>query len=122
MEYICYKRFRGKGIEGAFNLPYGTRAAEYKGFLFAPDKRCICAVTSENGWEHFRPATEEGEQRQALLEGLCRCFESGKGDLDGLYELAVTPETRNYYWKNLLRTLPTEKLEQVWRANMKERG
>ena len=28
MEYIVYKRFRGNGIDGAFNLRYGTVVSE----------------------------------------------------------------------------------------------
>ena len=58
MAYITYKRFKGEGIGGYFNLPYGTIVTERDGFLFAKDSRCICAVTSENGWNHFRPNTE----------------------------------------------------------------
>ena len=63
MEYIVYKRFRGNGIDGAFNLRYGTVVSEIEGFLFAEDGRRICAATSENGWEHFRPNTQEGAER-----------------------------------------------------------
>ena len=33
MEYIVYKRFRGAGIDGEFNLRYGTVVSEIKGFL-----------------------------------------------------------------------------------------
>ena len=60
MEYIVYRRFKAEGIDGAFNLRYGTTVTERGGFLFAADGRRICAVTSENGWEHFRPNTPEG--------------------------------------------------------------
>ena len=63
MEYIGYKRFKTAGIDGAFNLRYGTTVAERDGFLFAADGRKICAATSENGLEHFRPSKL---QRQAV--------------------------------------------------------
>ena len=33
MEYIVYKRFRGNGIDGEFNLRYGTAVSEIEGFL-----------------------------------------------------------------------------------------
>ena len=122
MEYITYKRFKGKGIGGEFNLAYGTRVTEYKGFLFTQEGRCICASSSENGWGHFRPATEIGAHRQAMLEDLYRCFERGEGDLNDLLKTAVTSETRNFYWRDLLRKLPTDKLERVWRENIRQGG
>lgn len=75
MEYIVYKRFRGNGIDGEFNLRYGTAVSEIEGFLFAADGRRICAATSENGWEHFRQNTPEGAMRQEMLERLYRWYE-----------------------------------------------
>ena len=48
MEYITYKRFKTTGIDGIFNLSYGTVVNEVNGFLYANDGRRICAVTSEN--------------------------------------------------------------------------
>ena len=53
MEYVVYRRFKAEGIDGAFNLRYGTTVTERDGFLFAADGRKICAATSENGWEQF---------------------------------------------------------------------
>ena len=70
MEYVVYRRFKAEGIDGAFNLRYGTTVTERDGFLFAADGRKICAATSENGWEHFRPNTPEGAYRQKMLDGL----------------------------------------------------
>lgn len=69
MEYVVYRRFKAEGIDGAFNLRYGTTVTERDGFLFAADGRKICAATSENGWEHFRPNTPEGAYRQKMLDG-----------------------------------------------------
>lgn len=117
MEYITYKRFKGKGIGGNFNIPLGTVIHEYNGYLFAPDKRCICAVTSENGWNHFRQNTFEGARRQELLNKLYAYYESGKGNAQEVTKL-ITTETQNTYWKNLLRTLPTNGLEQYFREHI----
>ena len=78
MEYIVYRRFKAEGIDGAFNLRYGTTVTERDGFLFAADGRKICAATSENGWEHFRPNTPEGAYRQKMRVGL-RPVEMGGG-------------------------------------------
>lgn len=115
MDHITYKRFRGNGIDGFFNLRFGTVVREIDGFLYAQDGRCICAVTSENGWGHFRPNTPEGERRQNMLDELYRYYESGRGDAaDFAEENWLGAE--NLYWKNLLRTMPTEKLEQFYNA------
>ena len=112
MDYIVYKRFRGKGIGGDFNLPYGTLVTENGGFLFAPDGRQICAVTSENGWEHFRPNTDEGAYRQEMLAALYQWYnKNGCGD-DFADE--KWPNIENGYWKNRLRTASTERLRQIY--------
>ena len=113
MEYIVYKRFKTEGIDGAFNLRYGTTVTERDGFLFAADGRKICAATSENGWEHFRPNTQEGAERQKMLNDLYRWYtKNGCGD-DFADE--KWPTQQNGYWKNRLRTAPTERLEEICR-------
>ena len=112
MDYIVYKRFKGKGIGGDFNLPYGTVVAEHNGFLSASDGRQICAVTSENGWEHFRPNTPEGAYRQEMLAALYQWYnKNGCGD-DFADE--KWPNIENGYWKNRLRTATTERLRQIY--------
>ena len=112
MEYIVYKRFRGNGIDGQFNLRYGTGVSEIEGFLFAADGRRICATTSENGWEHFRPNTQEGAERQKMLNDLYRWYtKNGCGEdfTDDKW-----PGQENGYWKNRLRTASTERLEKIY--------
>ena len=112
MDYIVYKRFRGKGIGGDFNLPYGTIVAEHNGYLIAPDGRKICAATSENGWEHFRLNTDEGAYRQEMLAALYQWYnKNGCGD-DFADE--KWPNIENGYWKNRLRTASTERLRQIY--------
>ncbi len=110
MEYIVYKRFKGKGIGGDFNLRYGTILTENGGFLHAPDGRGICAVTSENAWEHFRPNTAEGAYRQKLLDRLYKYYIAGRGDMAADFSADKFPDADNYYWKNLLRTMKTPEL------------
>ena len=113
MEYIVYRRFKADGIDGAFNLRYGTLVTEQDGFLFAADGRKICAATSENGWEHFRPNTPEGVYRQEMLAALYQLYgKNGCGD-DFADEKWQTQQ--NGYWKNRLRTAPTERLEEICR-------
>lgn len=110
MEYITYKRFKGRGIGGDFNLPHGTLLQERDGYLCTPDGRTVCAATSENGWEHFCPNTPKGKRQAEILQELYRHFERHKcaGEL--------TPDDwpgQNRYWKNLLRTAPLWKLEKL---------
>ena len=106
MEYVVYRRFKAEGIDGAFNLRYGTTVTERDGFLFAADGRKICAATSENGWEHFRPNTPEGAYRQKMLDGLYHYYGKHEGASDFDPEKWVGAE--NLYWKNLLRTMNTQ--------------
>ena len=116
MEYIVHKRFKGKGIGGDFNLPYGTLVTENDGFLFAPDGRQICAATSENGWRHFHPNPPEGAHRQAMLDRLSKFYRSNaaapyfEGDI---YYRDLAPE-ENDYWLHLLRTMETSRLEELY--------
>lgn len=110
MDYVVYRRFKGKGIGGEFNLRHGTVVTEDEGFLHASDGRSICAVTSENGWEHFRPNTPEGAYRQAMLDKLYKYYMAGKGDAGADFSAEKWPLADNLYWKNLLRTMPTPEL------------
>lgn len=118
MEYVVYRRFKAEGIDGAFNLKYGTTVTEDGGFLFAADGRRICAVTSENGWEHFRPNTPEGAYRQEMLNRLYRHYEKHGGGCDFAPEKWADAE--NLYWKNLLRTMATPELEAFYKARLGE--
>ena len=116
MNYIVYKRFKGKGISGDFNLPYGTIVTENYGFLFAPDGRQICAVTSENGWGHFRPNTREGAHRQAMLDRLEKFYRSKEAAPyfeDDIYCQKLKPGD-NDYWLHILRTMETSRLEKLY--------
>lgn len=115
MEYITYRRFHGKGICGRENIPFGTIVDENNGFLFL-NGRCICAVTSENAWNHFRPNTQEGAYRQELLTALYLYYQKhGCGD-DFADE--KWPAQENGYWKNRLRTASTVRLETIYRERI----
>lgn len=118
MEYVVYKRFRGEGIEGAFNLRHGTICEERDGYLFAPDGRRICAVTSENGWGHFRENTCEGEYRQAMLDRLYKHYQRNPEAAAVDFDPEKWPEAENTYWKSLLRTMTTERLTDFYRSRL----
>ena len=120
LNYFTYRRFKGKGIDGAFNLKYGTIVTEDGGFLYTQDGRCICAVTSENGWQHFRPDTPEGRCRQAMIDRLYRYYESGRGDSGEDFAPEKWPGAVNLYWKNLIRTMRTPQLEAFYKERIGE--
>ena len=111
MDYITYKRFKGKSISGEVNIPYGTILQEHENFLYLNGKP-ICCVTSENRWEHFRQNTPEGAERQKLLNDLYRWYTKNGCGEDFTDE--KWPGQENGYWKNRLRTASTERLEKIY--------
>ena len=111
MDYITYKRFKGKSLSGDVNIPFGTILQERDGFLYLGD-RPICCVTSENGWQHFRPDTDEWQRRQEILNKLYRWYEKHGCGEDFTDE--KWPGQENGYWKNRLRTASTERLKQTY--------
>ena len=120
MEYIVYKRFREEGIDGPFNLRHGTVCEERDGYLFAPDGRRICAVTSENGWGHFRQNTTEGAFRQEMLERLYKHYQRRPELAAEDFAPAKWAGADNTYWKSLLRTMQTEEFTAFYRARLGE--
>lgn len=115
MQYITYKRFKKNGIDGAFNLPFGTIVDVNNGILWHNARR-ICFITSENGWEHFHPNTPEGEHRHCMLTALYQWYnKNGCGD-DFADE--KWPDAENGYWKNRLRTASTERLEKIYQEKI----
>ena len=116
MEYIVYRRFKAEGIDGNFNLPFGTVVNEINGFLRTEDGRRICAAHSENGWEHFRPNTPEGAYRQEMLDGLYRYY--GKHESASDFDPEKWAGAENLYWKNILRTMNTPELEAFYKARL----
>lgn len=111
MDYITYKRFKGKSLSGDVNIPYGTILQEHDGMLYLNSKM-VCYATSENGWNHFRPLTDEGQRRQETLEKLYRWYEKHGCGEDFTDE--KWPGQENGYWKNRLRTASTERLKQIY--------
>ena len=111
MDYITYKRFKGKSISGEVNIPFGTILQEHDKMLYLNGKP-ICCVTSENGWNHFRPLTDEGKYRQDMLDKLYHWYAKHGCGEDFTDE--KWPGQENGYWKNRLRTASTERLEKIY--------
>ena len=124
MDYFTYRRFKGKGIDGYFNLKYGTIVTERNNFLFAPDSRCICAVTSENRWGHFHPNTAEGRERQKMLDRLYKFYGHPRNAerFAADFQDDKWPGATNHYWKSLLRTMKTDKLRAYYLERMGDRN
>ena len=120
MEYIVTKRFKRKGLDGEFNLPYGTVCPLVYNFITSPDGRSICVEHSETGWEFFRQNTEEGRKRQIMLDKLYRYYERGEGDTAKDFDPNRWLGATNTYWKNLLRTMPTDRLIAFYRKRLGE--
>ena len=69
MRYIVTRRFRGRAICGAVNLPYGTTCEEHDGILVLEDGRKLCADTSQNAYDYFsRDDDGHGLERGKLVE------------------------------------------------------
>ena len=76
MRYIVTRRFRGKAICGEVNLPYGTTCEEHDGILVLEDGRRLCAVTSQNAYDHFsRDDDGHGLERGKLVHDIRRTLE-----------------------------------------------
>ena len=71
MDYIVYKRFKGNGICGPVNLPYGTTCEEHDGILVLKDGRKLCADTSQNAYDYFsRDDDGMGLERGKLVQDI----------------------------------------------------
>lgn len=116
MNYTVHKRFKGKGIGGDFNLPYGTKCRMEDGLIYAPDGRCVCAATSENGWEHFHEDTPEAHQRHSMISALEAYYKAG-ADVSELYYREFAPN-ENDYWLHILRTMDTSRLAALCLKNL----
>lgn len=76
MRYIVTRRFRGKAICGAVNLPYGTACDTQDGYLILEDGRRLCAVTSQNAYDYFsRDDDGMGLERGKLVKDIRRTLE-----------------------------------------------
>lgn len=68
MEYICYKRFRGKGLNNEMlNIRRGSELEELEG-LIAFGSKSVCINTSQIAYDYFaRNDDEQGLERGDLI-------------------------------------------------------
>lgn len=76
MRYIVTNRFKGQAIRGSVNLPYGTACETQDGYLILDNGRRLCAVTSQNAYDHFsRDDDGLGRERGKLVKDIRRTLE-----------------------------------------------
>ena len=70
MTYIATKRFKRKGIDGDFNIPYGTAIESENGYLWHKGKR-ICSEKSAVMREYFaRDDDGLGQKRSRITHSI----------------------------------------------------
>lgn len=116
MRYTTHKRFRGKGISGWMNIPFGTKVICEDGILVTENGAIICYAESENGYEHFHPDTPEAHQRHSMISALEAYYKSG-ADVSELYYREFAPN-ENDYWLHILRTMDTSRLAALCLKNL----
>lgn len=106
MKYITFKRFKGAGLNGDVNIPFGTELSEFENMIYY-DKKPLCYATSQNAHEHFaRNDDGQGLQRGKLTQTIIATL-SKKDDLyqdrwDNIWEDILCKPYRNTnfddYW------------------------
>ena len=70
MTYITTKRFKRKGMDGDFNIPYGTTVESKNGYLWNKGKR-ICSEKSAVMREYFaRDDDGLGQKRSKVAQSI----------------------------------------------------
>ena len=56
-KFICFKRFKGKGIEGDFNITYGTECLTDDKFIYyngdCNTGKTVCSIASDTSYNYF---------------------------------------------------------------------
>lgn len=82
MKYITTKRFRRAGIDGQFNIPYGTELESRDGVLWH-DGKAICISRSAAAHEYFaRNDDGNGLERGKLSHAIIKTLGGFGGDSD----------------------------------------
>lgn len=84
-KYVCVRRFRGNGICGWLNLPYGTECTADGKFIHC-EKGLICTITSQNAYDYFaQNDDDEGFLRGELIRGIRKVLEADIHNENGKY-------------------------------------
>ena len=83
MEYICFRRFRGKALCGEVNIPYGTKLDEENSVISHCGNH-ICYIKSQNAYDYFaRNDDGKGLERGKLTAEIIKLLNNRK---DGKYQ------------------------------------
>ena len=95
MQYICYKRFKGKTLsQDHANIPYGTEFESAGDFMLDSDNKPMMATTSLNCHQHFsRNDDGQGLRRGKLAYAIAYAT---RGDKYRFSEDEISMLTRDY--------------------------
>ncbi len=82
MEYIAYKRFKGKALCGDVNIPALTLCEEINGCIYCGGK-ALCFATSENAHQYF---TRNNDGYGMLRGKLIQTIQKRLAKQDGHYQ------------------------------------
>lgn len=108
MEYIVYRRFKGKAINGIVNLSYGTKCYTV-GNLLVTGTTPLCLITSENAHQYFaRNDDQNGVKRGELIIKIQNKLKLKNGG-DGQKAIA----DRNAIWQRVWDDTLCQKYKRV---------
>lgn len=80
MKYVTVKRFKRNGIDGYFNIPYGTEVEEKDGFVYFKGSR-ICSAKSAVMREYFAKNDDGcGIKRSELAHAIIDAMQIQNGE------------------------------------------
>jgi hypothetical protein len=79
MSYLCRKRFKGKGLAGQFNIPYGSVLTENAIGRLCYEDKAVCASSSEISHDYFVIDDDgQGSRRFELTQSIRKLLEGAK--------------------------------------------
>lgn len=127
MKYIVIKRFKRKGMDGEFNIPYGTQLDEIGGVLFYNGKK-VCNDHSAVMREYFtRDDDGNGKKRAKLAKEICDTLHIREGETQEEWDerwkvvwkdelcrkYNKQPDSSDWLWNIEFYNAPIEDLEYI---------
>lgn len=119
MEYISFRRFRGKAFSGAVNIRSGTPAIERGGVLFVSESP-ICLISSENAHQYFaRNDDGMGLERGRLTREIQKRLKNRKEKWSKVWEDPLCQKYKrkdhpdHWLWNHDFYNAPIEDLQYI---------
>ena len=123
MNYITIKRFKRNGINGSFNIPYGTKLNKHDGILWYNDK-AVCKAQSAAAHEYFarnddNNGLERGKLSHAIIDTLGGFSTEPSQQWEKIFKDDLTqryrrPEHQDYWlWNDDFFNAPLEDLKYI---------